>query len=65
MVNNSVKNKVKNVAFLFSLLRYLNFLSLKYSNNGKIDRAMIAPQIIPDKNDFKMKKESAIKNNEK
>ena len=56
---------MKNVAFLFSLLRYLNFLSLKYSNNGKIDRAMIAPQIIPDKNDFKMKKESAIKNNEK
>ena len=31
----------------------------------KIDRAIIAPQIIPDKNDFKMKKESAIKNNEK
>ena len=65
IANNKVNEIVKNVAFLLSLLRYFKFFSLKYSNKGQIERAMIAPHIIPDKNDFKIKNERTIKNSEK
>ena len=60
-----LKDKVKKIAFLLLLLRNKNCLLLKYSNKGQIDKAIIAPQIMPDKKDLKIKKDKKIKNKEK